>query len=434
MRKPNPGDKVLVETKKERFTGRVMPRPSLSSDEHITLKLDNGYNIGISKKNIVKINLIEKHKTPSSKKGLKHKHSKGKPTVSIISTGGTISSKIDYRTGGVYASFTAEELLESAPELEDIANIKTIPLMNVMSEDMNPHLWKKIASSVAAELNSGSSGVVVTHGTDTMHYSSTALSFLLPNLGKPIVFTGAQRSSDRGSSDTHLNLICSTLFATKDYAGVYLVMHGSLDDTFCLAHNGTRVRKMHTTRRDAFQSINTPPVAKVFPDGRIQEVGGPSHKRNDGKTLTDLKLEEKVALIQIHPGMDPGIIDYYITNDFKGIVFSGTALGHLPTTIKKTSLLPKIEAANEKGIIMAMTTQCLYGRVNPLVYSNLRKVSSKGVIYCEDMLTETTYVKLMWALGHTNNTKEVKQLMLKDNAGEISEKTQIKKELTTFTK
>lgn len=432
MGRKAPGDKVVVETKNNEFVGVIMPRPSRSDKEYLTLKLENGYNVGLSKKNIKKITVIEKHNKTKPKTRNKQKISPEKPTVAIISTGGTISSRVDYHTGGVYASFTVEDLIESVPELEGIANIKSIPLMNVMSEDMNPSFWKQMASAVAKELNSGVDGVVVTHGTDTMHYSAAALSFLLPNLGKPVVLTGAQRSTDRGSSDTFLNLVCSTLLATKDYAGVYLVMHGSLNDEYCLAHNGTRVRKMHTTRRDAFQSINTQPIAKIFPDGRIQEVGGPSQKHSNDKTRANTNLEEKVALVRVYPGMNPEIIDFYVNKGYKGIVFEGTALGHVPTTITKTSIIPKIDAAKKKGIIMAMTTQCLYGRVHPLVYSNLRQVSSRGVIYCEDMLPETTYVKLMWVLGQTKSADKAKEMMLTNYCGEISDRTLIKEDFTTF--
>lgn len=425
MREPNPGDKVVVTTAVNQFQGIVMPRPSLSDASHLTIKLDNGYNIGIKLADIKKINVVTGNLSIKKHPPVPEASSPGKPDISIISTGGTISSRIDYRSGGVYAASTAGELLASVPELKDVANIRTVSLMNVMSEDMNPRLWKDIAVCASNELNAGASGVVITHGTDTMHYSAAALSFILPNLGKPIILTGAQRSSDRGSSDTYLNLLCSTIFATKEYGGVYVIMHGSLNEEFCFAHNGTRVRKMHTSRRDAFQSINVKPVAKVFADGRIQEVGGPLHPRENTKTKSELKLEEKVALLRIYPGMDPEIIDFYIDRDYRGLVFEGTALGHVPTTIKETSLIPKIELARDAGITMAMTTQCLYGRVHPLVYSNLREVSSRGVIYCEDMLPETAYVKLMWVLGHSGKPREIRQMMLSNYVGEISEQTLI---------
>jgi glutamyl-tRNA(Gln) amidotransferase subunit D len=255
-----------------------------------------------------------------------------------------------------------------------------------------------------------------------MHYSTAALSFMLKNLSKPVVYTGSQRSTDRGSSDSFLNIVCSTAFAASDFSGVYLVMHGRMSDNYCLSHIGTKVRKMHTSRRDAFKSINSKPAAKIFADGKTEPLTE-LPKRGSGKVELDSKLEEKVALVKIYPGMSPKIVDFYLNEGYKGIVFEGTALGHVPTTIKETSLIPFIEKARDKGVVMAMTTQCLFGRVNPHVYSNLREVSSRGVIYCEDMLPETAYVKLMWVLGHTNRPSEVKELMLKNIAGEITERS-----------
>lgn len=416
-----PGDKVIVRTNEETFTGILMPRPKLADDKHILVKLESGYNIGINVDKIKKLELIEKHTKAKKSKNRAEKHDPKKPTVSILSTGGTISSKIDYRTGGVYASYTASELLEAAPELREIANIKSRFLMNVMSEDMNPKLWLEIAKEVAKEIPKVD-GLVITHGTDTMHYSTAALSFLLPNLSKPVVFTGSQRSSDRASSDSFLNLICSVIFATQNISGVYLVMHGSMSGNYCIAHRGTKVRKMHTSRRDAFKSINEKPVAKIYRD-RVEFLTDYKEKTNQ-RLRPSLRFDEKVALVKVYPGMNPEIVDFYINNGYKGIVFEGTALGHVPTTIKETSLIPKIEKAMEKGTVLAMATQCLYGRVHPSVYANLREVSSRGVIYCEDMLPEVAYVKLMWVLGQTKNPQEVKKLMLTNVAGEITERTE----------
>lgn len=418
---PKPGDLAEVKTKKNTHTGIIMPRPALITGDDLIVKLDSGYNIGIARKDITSITLIKQHKQKKESKKPPIKFDKKKPTISILSTGGTISSKVDYRTGGVYASYTASDLLESMPELSDIANIKSRALMNVMSEDMTPGVWLEIAAEIAKELNSGVDGVVVTHGTDTMHFSTAAVSFLLPNLSKPVVFTGSQRSSDRGSADSFLNLTCSISFAVSDVCGVYLVMHGSLNDTYCYAHLGTKVRKMHTSRRDAFKSINAHPAAKVFPDGRITYLSKVK-KRQDLKTKTDLKFEEKIGLVRVFPGMPPKILDFYLEQGYNGLVIEGTALGHVPTE-GKMSLIPKIKKAISKGVIVAMTTQCLYGRVHPHVYTNLRKVSHLGVIYCEDMLPETAYVKLGWVLGHTKEYAKAKQMMLTNYAGEITERT-----------
>jgi len=417
-----PGDRVRIETLGGVYEGVLIPRPDLADKKHLVLKLSSGYNIGLHEDKIKKITLVERYQSKEKPTPTKLTPKAGKPTVSILSTGGTISSKVDYHTGGVYASYTAEDLIAAAPELSNITNIKSKLVMNVMSEDMNLKLWIKMAESIVGELNHGSDGVVVTHGTDTMHYSTAALSFMLKNLSKPVVFTGSQRSADRGSSDSFLNIICSTAFAASDFSGVYLVVHGNMSDNYCLAHLGTKVRKMHTSRRDAFKSVNSKPAAKIFAGRRIEplmDLPG----RGLGRVELDSKFEEKIALIKIYPGMNPKVIDFYLNEGYKGIVFEGTALGHVPTTIKETSLIPYIEKARDRGVAMAMATQCLFGRVNPHVYSNLREVSSRGVIYCEDMLPETAYVKLMWVLGRAKKPEEVRELMLKNIAGEITEKS-----------
>ncbi|MFH1403872.1 MAG: Glu-tRNA(Gln) amidotransferase subunit GatD [Candidatus Altiarchaeota archaeon] len=417
------GDRVELRLAGRAYTGIVMQRPDLADPGYLTLKLDNGYNIGIKTSEITSLKVLEAVKKPKStaKPGLKHDASK--PVISILSTGGTIASKVDYQTGGVNASFTAEELLEAMPEISNIANIRAKSVMNVMSEDMNPTLWVDLAVSVAEELNSGAEGVVVTHGTDTMHYSTAALSFLLRGLSKPVVFTGAQRSTDRGSADSFLNLLCSVSYATSNVSGVYLVMHGSMSDTHCLAHLGTKVRKMHTTRRDAFQSINSSPLARIHSDGRVEFLSKNTPLRGSSRVTVDSRIEENVALVKAYPGVEPGIFDYLLDNGVKGVVIEGTALGHVPTTIKERSLIPKIEKMVDSGVLVAMTTQCLYGRVNPHVYSNLREVSSRGVVYCEDMLPETAYVKMMWVLGRSKDVEESKALMLQNIAGEITDRT-----------
>jgi len=423
MSSPKPGDLVEVSVNGKTHLGILMPSPNLTGKDKILLKLKSGYNIGFDKKDVKSVKLIEtcqekkrEGKTTTKTPGLK--------TISVLSTGGTISSKIDYRTGGVAAELSAKDLLDSMPELSGEVNLNPKSVMNVMSEDMTPKHWLNLAKEVAKELNSGADGVVVTHGTDTMHYSSAALSFLLNNTPKPIVFTGAQRSIDRGSSDGFMNLSCSILLAKSDYAGVGLVMHSGIDDKTCFAHHGVRVRKMHTSRRDAFQSINAKPFAKISATGEI-EFTGIHGKRDGGDVKLDGGLEDKVAFIKAYPGMPKDLIDFYVEKKYKGIVFEGTALGHLPVSEKEHSLIPSIERAIDAGLSLAMTTQCLFGRVHPNVYSNLRELSSRGVIYCGDMLPEVGYVKMMWALNKSKSPYVVKKIMLTNACGEISEKSVI---------
>lgn len=416
----NIGDYVEVVEKENdhhiAYRGLVMPPYELSEGETLTLKLDNGYNIGILVDQIVEIRILEKAK-PKEVKEFKEiiQKKENLPDVTILGTGGTIASKIDYKTGAVHPAFTAEELALAVPEIFEIANITPKMILNIFSEDMKPEYWVKIAHEVAKALNNGEEGVVVGHGTDTLGYTAAALSFMLKDLGKPVILVGSQRSSDRPSSDAAMNLICSVRMATADFGEVSVVMHGETGDTYCLAHRGTKVRKMHTSRRDAFRSINDIPIAKIWLDGKIEFLRKDYRKRQESEVWVDDKIEEKVALVKVFPGMNSEIIDFFVDKGYKGIVLEGTGLGHTPTYI-----IDSIKRATEEGVAVCMTSQCLNGRVNLYVYSTGRKLLKAGVIPCEDMLPETAYVKLIWVLGHTKDLKEVKKLMLTNFAGEMT--------------
>jgi glutamyl-tRNA(Gln) amidotransferase subunit D len=420
----NPGDKVRVVTEEDQYEGILMKRPEILGSDIIIVKLDSGYNIGISSKKIKKIELIE---TYTIKKHIKQeiKPKKGLPNITIMSTGGTIASKIDYKTGGVHADYTAEDFIEMCPELENIANLKAKKIMNIMSEDMIPKYWAEIAKEVEKELNSGADGVVLTHGTDTLHFTTAAISFFLKDLSKPVIFTAAQRSIDRGSSDAFMNLICSVTAAAKsDIAEVMTCMHGTTSDDYCLLIRGSKVRKMHTSRRDAFRPINELPLAKVYEDGKIEIINKNYKKKTSEKVTLDNKFEEKTALIQVYPGLDPELIDFYVKKGYKGIVLGATALGHVPTEASPLNLLPAIKKAIDKGLSVIIASQTLYGRVHPLVYTNLRKLSiGLSCIFVEDMTPETAYIKLGWVLAHTTNPEKVKEMMLTSFAGEITERT-----------
>jgi len=414
------GDRVKVVTKEEEFEGILMPRPELLGKDVTVLKLDNGYNIGIDNDKITSTRVVKAY-VPKKMVKKKLKIDKKLPTVTILSCGGTISSRVDYKTGGVHADYTAEDFVAMCPELAKIANIKARQLMSVMSEDMGTAEWRTIAIAAAEELKKAD-GVIVTMGTDMLHFAAAVLSFFLKDLNKPVIFTAAQRSIDRGSSDAFMNLICAVTAAAKsDIAEVMSCLHGTSTDDYCLLIRGTKVRKMHTSRRDAFRPINELPLAKVFPDGNIEVLNKDYRRRGNGAVRVDAGFEEKVALIQVHPHMDPDIIDYFIKKDYKGIVIAATALGHVPTT--KRSLLPNIRKAIDKGMIVMIASQTLYGRTHPHVYTNLRKLSIElGCIFAEDMLPETAFIKLGYVLSKARNKDEAKKMMLENMAGEITKR------------
>ncbi len=401
------GKRVRIRAKGKVFEGIVMP----SFTGNLVLKLDNGYNVGFVEYELLEV-LEEIEKFPV-KPELKKKE--GLPDVKIISTGGTIASRVDYRTGAVTSQFTAEEIISDIPELAEICNISAELLYNILSENMKPSYWIELARRVYEALKNYE-GVIVTHGTDTMHYSSAAISFML-STPKPVIFVGAQRSSDRPSSDAAMNLLCSAKLSISDVGEVLVCMHGSTNDDFCLAHRGVKVRKMHTSRRDAFQSINARPVAKVlYPSLEIEWLSW-RYKRGERELTIRDRLEEKVVLLKFFPGLSAEILDFFYSKGYRGFVIEGTGLGHVSTDWIET-----LKRICEDSVVV-MTSQCLYGRVCDRVYDTGRDLLRVGVIEGEDMLPETALVKLMFLLGNYD-IEMVKKLVKVNLVGEIEPRSQ----------
>jgi glutamyl-tRNA(Gln) amidotransferase subunit D len=415
-----PGDYVEIHLTKLIYEGILLEVPETEKGI-VLLKLDSGYNIGFNRKDILKIVLVKKAK--EKKEEIEIKKDSSKPNIAFVITGGTIASRLDSKTGGVHPLQNSEDLFKFYPEVFSKVNVSKveIPFMKA-SEDMDSKDWQKIAKTVVGLLNdSNIQGIVITHGTDTLHYTSAALSFFIKNLNKPIALTYSQRSSDRASSDADLNLQCASLVAISDIAEVSLVGHASSNDDFCYAMPGAKVRKLHTSRRDAFKVVNGKPFAKVFLD-KI-EILSEYKLRNKNKAKLDDKFEEKVALIKIYPGQEPDILDYYVKKGYKGIVLEMTGLGQVPTKKARNSWTQKLKEVQRKGVVICATSQCIYGRVDPLVYSNGREILATGVIYLEDMLSETALVKLGWVLGHSEwkkNKKIIKEKMLENVSYELN--------------
>jgi glutamyl-tRNA(Gln) amidotransferase subunit D len=420
------GDRISVIKGKQSYEGLLMPRTEMGDTNSIVIKLDNGYNIGIRFDKKVKIKKIKKEPRKVKGEVKKLKFDLKKPNISFISTGGTIISRVDYRTGGVSPLEKPEELLANIPELKNIVNIvNVLTPFRKASEDLNYKDWQKLAELTTKELNKNK-GVIITHGTDTLHFTSAALSFMLKNVYKPVVLVGSQRSSDRGSSDAAMNLVCAAYASISDIAEVGTCMHGSTDDHYCYFTRGTKVRKMHSTRRDAFRSINEKPLAKIYSDGKIDILNKNHKKREDNeKVIADFKFEPKIALLKAYPGSEPDILEYLVKKGYKGFVIEGTGMGHVPTSAEK-SWIPTIKKLIKDGIPVVITTQTLYGRINTDVYRNLRILFHEAkAIPAEDMLPETAYIKLGWVLGHSKNLEKVREMMLTNIAGEITKRTEI---------
>ena len=419
------GDTVKVYCESGEHTGILLPPSSPST---IALKLSSGYNVGISKENIEKIEVLEKGKPPSSAAPPGAVSMPTEDFLSILGCGGTIASRIDYRTGAVDATVSPQELVGAFAHLSK-KPLRAKSLFSISSEDTTHVHWQKIAQAAADEIKDGAQGVVVTHGTDTMSYSSAALSFMLQNLPCPVIFTGSQRSSDRSSSDAALNMQAALFGADSDLSGVFLCMHENLSDDACLLHFGAKVRKMHTSRRDAFRSINCRPAARVFPlQGRFEKISQLAMPRNSGKFLLDTKLNPNVALLYTYPGIKPEMVSSL--SKYDGVVIAGSGLGHVPANVSSDKdaapILKEVAALISSGIPVVVAPQAIYGRINLNVYSSGRVLREAGAIgHLCDFTPEAAYVKLMWVLGREKKMENVRELMEKNISGEISTRSEI---------
>ncbi|MCW1292624.1 MAG: Glu-tRNA(Gln) amidotransferase subunit GatD [Candidatus Parvarchaeota archaeon] len=389
-------------------------------DNYVIIKLSSGYDVVLNKDKF-KFELKEKNKEENKLSNKENKESfKGKRNISLIATGGTIASKVDYKIGGVSPSLDPSYYYQIAPELKEEVEAETF--MNIFSENLLPKHWIEIGKEINKKIKEGYKGIILTMGTDTMHYTASALSFMLNPLSVPVVITGSQRSSDRGSTDAHQNLVCSLNVAKSEIGEVTICMHGEISDSFNLIIRGTRARKMHTERRDAFRSINDKPIGKVYPNGKIEFIN--SYRKKAEDTVLNVNLDDKVQLLYSYPGFDGEVIKYYVDKGFKGLVIAATGFGNLP--MEYESVKEGLKYANEKNVPIVITSQTIYGSTNPFVYSTSREMSKfNNIIYVKDMLTETAYVKLMFALGKTKDMEEIKDFMKKNLVGEISEKSEI---------
>ena len=413
------GDIVRIVKGDQTFEGILIPRSEYGNEEHVVIKMRSGYNIGVQITPSTRIEKIGEGAKPSFQPPPLPKQKVNLPQVAILSTGGTIASRVDYRTGGVRPALTANDLYSVVPELADIATIDTEILLSIFSENITPTHWAEIAKSVARHVENGKSGVIIAHGTDTLGYTAAALSFALQNLSVPVVVVGSQRSADRPSSDGATNLLAAVkAAATAPFAGVFVAMHETVSDRGIVFHRGTKVRKCHTSRRDTFKSINTSPVARLE-DGKLTMLVKDYNGRDSNRKLV-LKpnFDEKVALVKFYPSMNPKVVEWYVENGFKGIVLEGTGLGHVGSF-----LFPFIKKAVENDVIVAMTSQCIWGRLGMEVYYTGRDLLNLGVMPLEDMLAETALVKLMWIFGQTKDTDEAKQLLKTNIAYEFSPRT-----------
>ncbi|TAL70423.1 MAG: Glu-tRNA(Gln) amidotransferase subunit GatD [Bacteroidetes bacterium] len=409
---------VEVSTSDGDFIGIILPRSETADPNHIVLKLRSGYNIGLAANKISNIKVNGRKEIEYKIPEKEFPYSPKKPRVKLLGTGGTIASRLDYRTGAVIPAFSPGELYGSVPELADICNLETEKLYGVFSENMGPEQWKGLAKAIGNEIEKGVQGIVIGHGTDTMHHTAAILSFMVQNSPVPIVMVGSQRSSDRPSSDAALNLMHSVKTAAEsDIAEVMVCMFGPTSDSYGLLHQGTRLRKMHSSYRSTFRTIGDIPIAMVDRKKITPLRKDYNKRRNDKNVIINTAFDDRVAIVYYYPNMKPDIIDSLIDNDYRGIVIAGTGLGHV-----NKPLYPSLQRAKDKNIAVYMTVQTLWGYVQMYVYDTGRDMMELGVVPTANMLPEVAYMKLCWALGQSNDLDEVKKIMLTPISHDITER------------
>jgi len=397
-----------------RWTGTVVPRHELSGDRILPLKLANGYNIGLYIEPTFRFQIApgEAGSPPGSAPVERPAPPVVGARVTVLTTGGTIASRVDYDTGGVRPVKDEREILAFYPELARSGPVHIVPVFDRLSENISPPDWMVLAGKVAEAFRDGARGVVIAHGTDTLGFTASALSFLLADLPGPVVLVGAQRSPDRPSSDGAPNLDAAvTLARHGDLGEVVVLMHAGLSDDRFAVHRGTWVRKMHSSRRDAFESRNAEPLGYV--EGGVVHLRGHVRLPTSGPARVDGPIDDRAGLLWFYPGLTPAQGRSF-SEGLRGLVLAGTGLGHTASIH-----LDWIRERTAAGTVVAMTTQCLGGNADPFVYATGRELLQAGVTYLDDLLPETAYAKMLWALGHAADPDGVRRLLRRNVVGEF---------------
>ena len=408
--------KVRITKGNARYEGLLLPRSEHTDDVYVTLKVDTGYNLGVLIDDDTKIEELGYQKGSYQLPHINVERKKELPNVTLLGTGGTVASRLDYRTGSVLPAFTPEELFSAVPELISAVNLTPKTLYQILSENFRPEYWVKTAEAIGKEIESGADGVIIGHGTDTMCTTGAALSYFLQSLPVPVVLVGSQRSSDRPSSDGPRNILyAATLAGRENFAEVVVCMHGGTSDSYNLVHRATRCRKMHSSRRDTFRTLDDIPLGKIDDSGVTWFKGDVRPRGRVEDFYLDAKIDPRVGMLYSYPGMSPDILDSMVDRGYHGVVIIGTGLGHVGTDI-----FPALERCQEEEIPVVLVVEPLFGYVQLRVYETGRDMLARGVIEGANMLPSAAYTKLIWVLGHTRNIEEVKRLMQTDVAGEIT--------------
>ncbi len=327
-----------------------------------------------------------------------------KPRILILTTGGTITM-LRNEDGTLSLCRDAGSLLGCVPELSQIADIDLLALASIDSSNLQPGLWRAVATAIYERMNQYD-GFVVTHGTDTIAYTSAALAFMIQELPKPIVVTGAQVPLGEIGNDGYVNLINAVRVATSDLAEVAVVFGSQII-------YGTRAKKTSVFDLQAIVSVNEQSMGDI---GLFIKFNATPMGRNRRKPLLQPSLNENVARIAVYPGFKPDVLEHLVeTHD--GIVLEGYGAGHIPT--EANSLMPAIKAATAGNVPVVVCTQCIVGSTQMETYQVGREALLAGAIPALDMTPETALVKLMWVLGQTRDMVTIHSKMQKPFAREI---------------
>lgn len=431
---PDPGVRIkaTVSTHNEtaEHVGLVLPP---ASKGHVSIKLDNGYNVSYPAEDLLEWEPLPNESQPSTPELHAPEEDTALPRVRLIHTGGTIASKVDYATGAVEAKFEPEEMLDAIPELASIARLDAVKIGNMFSDDIRPQHWNIIAEACAQAFDEGCRGVVIAHGTDTLHITSSALNFAFAGLGTrpagPIVMVGSQRSSDRGSSDATENLLAAVHWAAHGPLpngdrgdAVVVVMHHTQSDGVMAVHSGLAVRKMHSSRRDAFHSVNGQPLAtlstasggiSINPSPWYTEALKTASKRPVAERPTTYETGQRIAQFIAGPWLHAEHVEAVVSTGVQGVVFHGTGLGHLPiddtqNDAPENALLWRIlTRCVNRELPVVIVNQCIHGPVDMNVYSKGRKQQAMGLLgHGVSSTPEAMVAKLHWVLSQNMNTKQ----------------------------
>ena len=410
--------KVRISKDNATYEGLLLPRSQHTADNYLTVKVDTGYNLGVLVDDATKIEETGYQKGHYKLPHIDVKPDKQLPSVTLLGTGGTVASRLDYRTGSVIPAFTPEELFSAVPELISKVNLTPKTLYQILSENFRPEYWVRTAEAIAKEIESGVEGVIIGHGTDTMCTTGAALAYFLRNLPVPVVLVGSQRSSDRPSSDGPRNILyAATLAGYENFAEVVVCMHGGTSDSYNLVHRAVRCRKMHSSRRDTFRTLDDIPLGKIDDVSVNWFKDDVCHRGKVEDFQLDVKIDQRVGMLYSYPGMNPDILDSMVDKGYHGIVIIGTGLGHVGT-----DLFPPLERCQEEEIPVVLVVEPLFGYIHLRVYETGRDMLARGIIEGGNMLPSAAYTKLIWVLGHTRDIKQVKTLMQTNIAGEITQR------------